>query len=136
MVVAKNSYSSDGTSRSYGSRGFVEADADLLEAVRRASLKSGVAVRAVKNGSHDTVYRAFRPRKSLRIQTADLETSGVYSIAASLGARAVSILGVVCGQGDEDEVVKRYAMDSETIIRMEESEIRLALEATCLFPSP
>lgn len=132
VVVAKSSYCSDGTSRTYGGRRFVGSDSYLLDAVLAASVKSEIPLRIVKNASHDAIYRAFRPKKPLGVQTTDLETSSVYAIARSLGARAVSILGVVCGQGDANEIVRRYTMESEKIIKMEESEIRLALEAACL----
>ena len=95
-------------------------------------MMSGVACRVSQNASHDGIYLDLRPNEALGIQTTDLEANSVYSVARSLGAKVISILGATCGQGDAHEVIKKKAMQSDKTIKMEEAEIRLALGATCL----
>ncbi len=106
------------------------ADFDLLRAAARAADGQGVSIRAGLVHTADLFYgpesKPFEAMKKMGVLAVEMETAGLYGLAAEHGARALAILTV------SDHVVTGESTSSEERQTTFDAMVRLALEALVL----
>lgn len=117
--------------RRYGGNDFAAvADFDLLRAAARAAEAQGVSMRAGLVHTADLFYgpesEPFEAMKRMGVLAVEMETAGLYGLAAEHGVRALAILTV------SDHVVTGESTSSDERQSTFDTMAHLALEALVL----